>query len=424
MEFAVFIGISILLILYIYKKAAAANEDSKPSRTDRIFLCGAIIVFFAVGLITAKTIMDFLELVGFFMPFLGVPLVLTAFNIRNLAFNINRGCICNDLISILLGGFYWVFCVNIFHDITVADYNTAVHQGRLHEYISAEYGSPVVTLILLGIGALCLLCAFPKIKQPPLITAVATALTVIMLALFLVVHIQLAKDFMASDLMLWLYYLNLVIIAVRTIRYNIAEQVRLCNERETQFRTKLGEKLHSLMSRVSGMTAFSFMMIFPIIAVVEILYIVAGQGPDGFIKAFTMTADWTFSTQTPPPPLEYSGHYLCTVAAGGHEKVVKPLRYGVRRGEKIVVNRQLLAANAFEDMIMERMPRFHKAVRSFYDRHGYPVSRLITTKLRADIVYIIMKPLEWLFILSLYMFDPHPENRIAVQYSGYRRQRP
>lgn len=419
--FAGIIGIS--LIWYIYKKAAQANEDSKPSRTDKVFLCGAIIVFFAVGLITAKTISDFIDLFVFFMPFLGVPFVLTAFNIRNLAFNINRSCIHNDLISILLGGFYWFCCVGVFHDITGYDYSKQLHRHQMHEFISSEYGLPVVTLILLGIGGLCLLCAFPKIKQPPLITAVATALTVIMLALFLVVHIQLAKDFMAIDLMLWLYYLNLVIVAVRTIRYNIAEQVRLCNERDTQFRTRLGERLHRIMSRVSGMTALSFMMIFPIIAIAEILYIVAGQGPDGFINAFTMTADWTFSTQTPPPPLEYSGHYLCTVAAGGHEKVVKPLRYGVRRGEKIVVNRQLLAANAFEDMIMERMPRFHKAVRSFYDRHGYPVSKLITTRLRADIVYLLMKPLEWLFILALYMFDTHPENRIAVQYSGYKRQR-
>ena len=32
------------------------------------------------------------------------------------------------------------------------------------------------------------------------------------------------------------------------------------------------------------------------------------------------------------------------------------------------------------------------------------------------IVYIIMKPLEWLFLLVLYLFDTKPENRIATQY--------
>ncbi len=170
------------------------------------------------------------------------------------------------------------------------------------------------------------------------------------------------------------------------------------------------------------MTLFSFMMIFPIAAVLEILSLIFGQGADGFIKAFTMTADWTFSTQIPPPPLEYDGHYLCTVAAGGHKKIVKPIRFGTRLNHKIIVNRQLLAANAFEDLIMEKLPRFHKAVRGFYDKYGYPLSRHITTPFRADIVYLLMKPLEYIFVFVLYLFDNQPENRIAVQYSDYKRR--
>lgn len=70
-----------------------------------------------------------------------------------------------------------------------------------------------------------------------------------------------------------------------------------------------------------------------------------GQGADAPIKAFTDTADWTFSKQLPPPPLKYEGHYLCTVAAGGHKKIVKPLRYGTRWGATIVVSRQYAYRN-------------------------------------------------------------------------------
>jgi len=137
---------------------------------------------------------------------------------------------------------------------------------------------------------------------------------------------------------------------------------------------------------------------------------------DGPVKAFTMTADWTFSTQVPPPPIEYEGHYLCTVAAGGHKEVVKPLRYGKRRGAIIIVNRQLCIANAFEDYIQEKMPKFHKIIRTFYDTYGYPVSKHITTPHRADVIYILMKPLEWIFLLFLYTFDTNPEGRIKRQY--------
>ena len=111
-------------------------------------------------------------------------------------------------------------------------------------------------------------------------------------------------------------------------------------------------------------------------------------------------------------------HYLCTAAARGHPKLVRPLRVGRRHGHTVLVNRQLCVANAFEQLLMERAPRLHKAVRGFYDNHGYPLSQKITTPLRADITYLLMKPLEWLFLLCLYTFDEKPENRIAMQYTG------
>ena len=155
----------------------------------------------------------------------------------------------------------------------------------------------------------------------------------------------------------------------------------------------------------------------PLAAVLEIVLILCGQGADGTVQAFTQTADWTFSQQLPPPPLEYQGHYLCTVAAGGHRKLVRPLRLGYRRGAVIVVNRQLAVANAFEELLQERLPRLHRLVRHFYNNHGYPLSQKITTPFRADLVYLLMKPLEWLFAAVLYLFDLAPECRIARQYT-------
>ena len=84
----------------------------------------------------------------------------------------------------------------------------------------------------------------------------------------------------------------------------------------------------------------------------------------------------------------------------------------------IVVNRQLAVANAFEELIQEQLPRLHQQVRCFYDTHGYPLSQKITTPFRADLVYLLMKPLEWLFVIILYLFDPVPECRIARQYTA------
>ena len=61
------------------------------------------------------------------------------------------------------------------------------------------------------------------------------------------------------------------------------------------------------------------------------------------------------------------------------------------------MNRQLCVANAFEQVLEERTPRFHRFVRHVYDTYGYPVAKHIRTPLAADITYLVMKPLEWIF---------------------------
>lgn len=160
----------------------------------------------------------------------------------------------------------------------------------------------------------------------------------------------------------------------------------------------------------------AFLAMIPLYGIVICILCLFGQKPDSVIKAFTQTSDWILSGEISPPPVEYDAHYLCTVSLRGHRGLVKPIRYGIRRGNRIVVNRQLCVANAFEQLLQERTPRFHKAVRHFYDTYGYPISKWITNPWSADVVYLIMKPLEWIFVAVLYLFDEKPENRICSQY--------
>jgi hypothetical protein len=144
--------------------------------------------------------------------------------------------------------------------------------------------------------------------------------------------------------------------------------------------------------------------------------VLVGQRPDAAVQAYLATSDWTLSTQQSPPMVQVDQHYLCTVAAGGHRRLVRPERRGIRHGHEVVVNRQLCVANAFEDVLTERLPRTHRAVRGLYDRCGLPVARHVTTAWRADVVYLVMKPAEWLFLAVLYAVDRHPERRIVRQY--------
>jgi hypothetical protein len=137
---------------------------------------------------------------------------------------------------------------------------------------------------------------------------------------------------------------------------------------------------------------------------------------DGAIAVFTRTCGHMLSA-IPVSVVEQDCHYLCTVAARGHTWLVRPERLGKRRGATIVVNRQLAIANAFEDLLHERWPRFGRLARATYDRVGLPLSRYIRSPWASDAVFLAMKPAEWLFSLTLLLLDPRePEDRIGRMY--------
>lgn len=158
----------------------------------------------------------------------------------------------------------------------------------------------------------------------------------------------------------------------------------------------------------------------PLLFVVTGILLIFGQKPDSLIRAFTDTYHHGFSQlDSQCDNVDCGGHYLCSVAANGHKKFVKPIRLGERCGGKIICNRQLLVSNAFEELLQEKLPFFHKPIRKAYNNVGDVVHKyygIFNNKYVADTVYVLMKPLEWLFVIVLYTFDMKPENRIAKQY--------
>ena len=158
----------------------------------------------------------------------------------------------------------------------------------------------------------------------------------------------------------------------------------------------------------------AFVLLFPFFFIQQLILTLFGQAPDAAIRVFVESCGFTFSDPAfcPPP----SGHYLCSVAAHGNKNLVKPIRKGLRGQSLIVVNRQLLIANAFEQWLEENFPKSHIKLRRFYDSLNIPVDKWGEIPWVANLLYIMMKPLEWFFLLWLYLFDKNPENRIAMQY--------
>jgi len=163
-----------------------------------------------------------------------------------------------------------------------------------------------------------------------------------------------------------------------------------------------------------------FILCLPVLTILVLLLLLVGQKPDSLIRAFTDTykhglSQWDYKCDN----IQCGGHYLCSVAAKGHKNIVKPKRFGVRNGGRIICNRQLLVSNAFEELVQEKVPIAHRLIRKQYDKVGRLIHRyygVFNIKLISDFIYVLMKPLEWFFLLVLYTFDRKPENRIAKQY--------
>jgi len=209
-----------------------------------------------------------------------------------------------------------------------------------------------------------------------------------------------------------LHYIMTIILSVVMLIRIVIQEHNLAIER--QFNNKYLNAINNIIGKHYFLWAL--ILLLPVFVVITMILILFGQEKDSLIKVWTETTTWTFSRHEHPPYLGHNGHYLCTVAACGHPTVVKPLRLGKRHNRVIIVNRQLSVANAYEEMIQTYFPNFHKIVRTVYDKCGYPISKNITNKYVSDIVYILMKPLEYFFVINLYLFVKKPEVLINKQY--------
>ncbi|UIR57082.1 hypothetical protein LZQ00_04525 [Sphingobacterium sp. SRCM116780] len=203
----------------------------------------------------------------------------------------------------------------------------------------------------------------------------------------------------------------------------IGTYVLLCviNEEHTEaknrvFKNSFLNTCNQFLAKKFDAPIWAIILLFPVLIGVTLILILFGQDINSLIKVFTDTTTWTFSQKMHPPTLEHQGHYLCTVAAKGDPKIVKPIHLGTRYGHTIIVNRQLQIANAFEELIYKSTPKLHHFIRKNYDRYGYNLSRKINTRMRSTVTYILMKPLEWVFLLIIYLFCQQPEELIKKQY--------
>lgn len=342
-----------------------------------------------------------------------------------------------DMVCVILGVFYSLLYLSLFDEVLFGkDWQEQLVNGQTHTPVYT--GAQLTVIAVAAVAALGYLVVnfIPLDKMPPLVLVLGMAAMYLGTIESIVWGIQVFRGELLACYLL-LLPLNCLLITARTVGHKMwewqqtVEAKALCRVQDESGEGKGPEKFcgekkgegilcacNRFLMKSERWPVAAFLLMWPLLGILIGILLLFGQKPDAVIKAFTETSDWTLSRRAAPQNIYYDEHYLCTVAAGGHEKIVKPKRLGVRHGHQVIVNRQLCVANAFEQVLEERTPRFHRQVRRFYDRYGFPVAKLIHSRYTADIVYFLMKPLEWLFLIILYLTDVNPENRIALQYTG------
>ena len=334
-----------------------------------------------------------------------------------------------DLFIIFWGAILEIIVLSLIHDVMFeAQWFQELRNSELHTPISKEGAITFIVLLSMFAVGMLVIMIIPSSKRAPLITVLSISSMYIGVIEAVLFTVQIAGmnikgetgipsyKFTFDLLFTFLIPLNMILILIRTM----VSEIRAFNIDENHMSKVDSVPLlgfcNKMLSDAKKWPVIAIVAMIPLLTCIIVVLVLFGQAPDGAIKAFTETANYTFSTKIPPQNVFYDEHYLCTVAAGGHKRIVKPIRMGKRHGHDVVVNRQLLIANAFEQILEEKTPRFHKKVRNFYDKYGFPISKLIKSKIAADIIWFIMKPLEWIFLMVIYFVDSNPEDRIASQY--------
>lgn len=355
--------------------------------------------------------------VAIFSPFYVLPFLLTIFNLLFLVYHPRTDELRHNekiivwmtwILGVIYSFLYLV--VNSIDYQFSADWNEQLINTQLHTPIWTHAKPTLYVLVICGLIAYFYLKTFKPKNSTPLKYVTAISFNYLSVGIAILWILQIGFNYLA------LLPLNYVFFSLKAIR-NVCEMWRIyLLDNPERFKQGTHQTLLNILNNSSHWPLLALVLSIPLLGILIGILMLFGQQPDAVIKAWTETSDWNLSTKVSPPNIIRDEHYLCTVAAGGHQKVVKPIRCGVRHGHDVVVNRQLCIANAFEQILEERIPRTHKVIRKFYDTYGYPIARHIHSPYLADIVYLIMKPLELLFWLVLYWFDANPENRIAVQY--------
>lgn len=138
----------------------------------------------------------------------------------------------------------------------------------------------------------------------------------------------------------------------------------------------------------------------------------------GFAWRFSIlqAIDVYHSLPTQPP-----GCYIATASARGHPRFVGSTLMVTPQG-KMYITPQLQTLKCAEIALMALTPQLHKQLRLIYDHFGPPLAARLTPPFLADLAWLMLKPVEWVALLTLKVIVPDINTYIPRFYSENKPQ--
>jgi hypothetical protein len=227
-----------------------------------------------------------------------IPGILTVWNIYNCCSqNPKKEYLISDLTIWIGAGLYYLLFKIIFEG--AGDWYEQISSNRYHNSISSEYSYIYIVVLLGFIGYFILMYNSAK-KLPPLISALSISFLILMNILQITYAIQISKNVNGLETLLYVYHFNLLLLSVRAIYKHMKEKAEFFRNSITE--NEKHKKLCFISNKINSMSKYYNLILFVfffVIDLIELTFVLLGQGFDAPIKAFTDTADWTFSKQIP-----------------------------------------------------------------------------------------------------------------------------
>ena len=121
-----------------------------------------------------------------------------------------------------------------------------------------------------------------------------------------------------------------------------------------------------------------------------------------FLSVLTAIPFWIYSyfeahrIYSGLPDKAPQGCFVVTAAARGHRQIVGPFYETEHDGVLVLANLQLITLWEFERRWQKNFPYTHRLFRKIYNHIGPRVAARIHSPMLADVVYVLLKPVEWI----------------------------